>query len=86
MFLPTREARNCWEMIDCVNDCRPEISGKEECEIYRERKGHRCWESLRDLARQDPQVTQPECEQCPVYMTKTTFISHFDDGESRKAA
>jgi len=54
IFLPTKKAKNCWEMIDCVRDCRPEISGKEECAVYQERRGHRCWESLREMARHDP--------------------------------
>ena len=84
IFLPTREARPCWEMIDCARDCRPEIAGKEECAIYRERRGHRCWESLRQLAQHDPAITQPECERCPVYMAKTTFT--VEAGEDARAA
>jgi signal transduction histidine kinase len=87
IFLPTRRAKNCWEMIDCVSDCRPEISGKEECAVYRERRGHRCWESLREMARHDPRVSQPNCERCPVHMAKTTFIAPPDhDSETRTAA
>ncbi len=85
IFLPTRMAKNCWEMIDCVRDCRPEISGKEECEIYQDRRGHRCWESLRELGRHNPEVSHPACERCPVYMKKTTFIDYPDE-ESRRAA
>lgn len=74
LFLPTREAKNCWEMIDCASDCRPEISGKEDCAIYREKRGHRCWESLKELGRHDPNVAQPDCEMCPVFMAKTAFL------------
>jgi signal transduction histidine kinase len=86
IFLPTRDAKRCWETIDCVQDCRPEIAGKEECQIYLEGRGHRCWESLRELARDNPRVTQPDCEQCPVYMEKTAFISSPPPEDTRRAA
>jgi signal transduction histidine kinase len=86
IFLPTREAKRCWEIIDCVRDCRPEISGKEECQIYQEGRGHRCWESLRELGRDNPRVAQPDCEQCPVYMEKTAFVSDPPADDTRRAA
>ena len=74
VFLPTREAKRCWEMIDCVRDCRPEIGGKEDCAIYREDRGHQCWETLRQLAERDPEVSRPACESCPVFLAKTGFL------------
>jgi two-component system NtrC family sensor kinase len=86
IFLPTRDAKRCWETIDCVQDCRPEIAGKEECQIFLEGRGHRCWESLRELARDNPRVTQPDCEQCPVYMEKTAFVSEAPPEDTRRAA
>jgi len=86
IFLPTREAKPCWEMIDCVRDCRPEIASKEECAIYRERKGHRCWIALRELGAQDPEVARPDCEACPVHTAKTTFVVSGAPDRSRRAA
>jgi hypothetical protein len=73
VFLPTAEAKPCWEMIDCVRDCRPEISGKEECPIFQESRGHRCWDALRQLADHNPEVSRPDCEACPVHMAKNRF-------------
>lgn len=86
LFLPTKLAKNCWETIDCVRDCRPEISGKEECQVYRERRGHRCWDTLRELGRNDPKITQPSCEHCPVYMEKTSFFESASGEHLRPAA
>ncbi|NNF08218.1 MAG: hypothetical protein HKN21_15750, partial [Candidatus Eisenbacteria bacterium] len=74
IFLPTVQSKPCWEFIDCVKDCRPDIESKEECVVYQEKRGHRCWEALGQLAQNDKSVPAPACEFCPVHMAKNDLL------------
>lgn len=74
IFLPTVESKPCWEFIDCVKDCRPDIESKEQCVVFQENRGHRCWETLGQLAQNDKSIPTPSCEYCPVHMAKNDLL------------